>query len=48
MTLAGSSVSLALEEARHISAVVFGYLFGAVVAFSIVIMLFYSLTSTFK
>lgn len=48
MTLAGSSISLALEEARHISAVVFGYLFGAVVALSIVFMLLYSLTSAFK
>ena len=48
MTLAGSSISLALEEARTISAVVFGYLFGAVVALSIVIMLLFSLTSLFK
>ena len=44
MTLAGSSISLALEEARTISAVVFGYLFGAAVILSIVIMLLFSLT----
>ena len=48
MTLAGSSVSLALEEARNISAFVFAYLFGAVVALSIVFMLLYSLTSLFN
>jgi hypothetical protein len=48
MTLAGSSISLALDEARTISAVVFGYLFGAVVAFTIFLMLLFSLTSAFK
>lgn len=48
MTLAGSSISLALDEARTISAVVFGYLFGAVVVFTIVLMLLFSLTSLFK
>jgi hypothetical protein len=48
MTLAGSSISLALDEARTISAVVFGYLFGMVVALSIVLMLLFSLTSAFK
>lgn len=47
MTLAGSSVSLALDEARTISAVVFGYLIGAVIAFTIVLMLLFSLTSKF-
>lgn len=48
MTLAGSSISLALEEARNISAFVFAYLFGAVVVFTIVLMLLFSLTSLFN
>ena len=48
MTLAGSSISLALDEARTISAVVFGYLFGAVVVLTIVLMLLFCLTSAFQ
>ena len=48
LKLAGPSLPLSVKEARAISANVFGYLFGAVFALGLVLVLFLSLFSALK